>query len=645
MNLPPGCLISAHAGNSRQQATAQVGESLRLPPLVAPAKPGSPLLQLELLPPSTGLRSDWRAESRPPLQLVLQVADQGNAAVDFSNECSAGLHIEDALGVSYSTEHGLADWFNGVHEDLAKQRPDDPWSYIETCAAEARIQRMSHRATGSADTEVLPPMDPEPSSLILPARLRDTADDLRKRARTALEMMAVSKIMQHRLPSPTRAMQRRVRASPSNKPLVDSRNLSKAAAAPSARSSGLSVDSCRQKSCATSSRDQLASLGSTTAGSQNCSSFPASPSVDIQLDELCQGTYTPTPSRKSENEVIDHSTPILMTKEDPPTLPAAGQEEPLVGASVPPPEKALEPVPPPLHQACNFWEKLAGGAEELGANAGCATSTQERNEIRLTFQELLRGQNNSAGTGTSAASAACSGRSRSSPSYRTTVPDEEAHKPTLRPKQFEHVVQPRPSPAVPSTPGSSQRRQRRGGGSSSSSASKLLPPVTPQNEQQQQQQKCRKNTTGPNASPRLQGSGRVLSADVNSGCSRAKSLPDLQQPAGTRVKTPSRTKTPGGNIAVPELPVRGEMPAATATSVLTEHSCSRSSSAPHPFVPRLRLDKIQEAEHRRRLERLQAQARHMGHGEAVEQADRAASDAAAKSDFVREQLEKLLVLS
>mmetsp|Transcript_21318 Transcript_21318/g.40692 ORF Transcript_21318/g.40692 Transcript_21318/m.40692 type:complete len:110 (-) Transcript_21318:12-341(-) len=107
------------------------------------------------------------------------------------------------------------------------------------------------------------------------------------------------------------------------------------------------------------------------------------------------------------------------------------------------------------------------------------------------------------------------------------------------------------------------------------------------------------------------------------------------------VKSVARTKTSGEHIPGLEQPTCGEMPAATAVTGL---SCNRSASAPQVLVPRLRLDKLQEAEHRGRLERLQAQALQMGHEEAVQQADRAASDA-AKGDFVREQLEKLLVLN
>jgi len=627
VNLPPGCLIAAHAGDAWQQATAQVGESLCLPPLVAPDKPGSPLLQLELLLPSAGLDAGWNVESQPPLQLVLQVADQGNAVpVDLLNKDSVGLKIEEGLGVAYSNEHGLACWFNDIRQDLVRLRPVDPWSYIETRASQARIQRMSHGATRIDDTEVLPPTGPESGSLALPARLRDSADDMRKRARTALEMMAVSKIMQQRLPSPTLNMQRRISASPSNGPLVDSRNVPSVTCAAGSQSPGLRVDdACRKEGCTKNYRDPPALLGSTTVGSESCSSLPASPSASVQLGVLCHGIRR-NPS-KNDNKGNDHSTPVSIAKEEPP---------------IPMPTTALAAAPVPLHQASNFWNMLAGSAEELGPRASCASRDQERDEVRLAFQELFRGSNiAAAAASTSAASAECSGRSRSSPSKSTAVLEEEVHKSTLRPKQFEHIVQPRPAPAMPSTPGSAQRRQRCGGGSSSScSATKLPPPVIPQNEQQQQ--KCRKNAAGPVISPMLQSSRGGLSVDNSGGCSRAQSLPDLQQPPAIRSKTDACTQPPGSNTPVPERPASRER---TAATISTEPACRRTASAPQALVPRLRLDKLQDAEHRRRLQRLQAQARHMGHEEAVDQLDRTASDAAAKGNFVREQLEKLLVLS
>lgn len=71
-------------------------------------------------------------------------------------------------------------------------------------------------------------------------------------------------------------------------------------------------------------------------------------------------------------------------------------------------------------------------------------------------------------------------------------------------------------------------------------------------------------------------------------------------------------------------------------------SASAAAKPRHPLVPRLRLERIQEAEERRRLERLQAKARKMGLGEAVTEAGRAAA-VQEKDSFIRAQLEKLLV--
>lgn len=99
--------------------------------------------------------------------------------------------------------------------------------------------------------------------------------------------------------------------------------------------------------------------------------------------------------------------------------------------------------------------------------------------------------------------------------------------------------------------------------------------------------------------------------------------------------TTSEVETPVARITVQKQQM-------AKASIAAGKACPRS----FPYVPRLRLEKIQEAQERRKLEQLQARARRVGMEDAVKEADRVAATVGdAKDTFLREQLQKLLVAS
>lgn len=253
----------------------------------------------------------------------------------------------------------------------------------------------------------------------------------------------------------------------------------------------------------------------------------------------------------------------------------------------------------------------------------CSPRRQEVLEVRAAFMELFRAK-----TPQAAGTAAEPSRVQ----LGDKEPQSSAPSPPPRPSSPEAPAatndsQPRAACFVPQEPGGSGS----GGVAGGTERSRLLPTTPLRHQKSGGLSACTPLpviTLSGGASSQQSSSAASTCRGAGSsarGTSRALSLPSLH---------PARAMPRCCNAL--SHPVEPDMPSAGQAS-----SAASSHKPAHRLVPRLRMEKIKEAEERRRLERLQAKARKIGLDDAVTEATRAAEG--EKDDFIRAQLQKLLV--
>jgi len=179
--IPEGCIISVRAGTTRRQAAVEAGKPCKLafPKGVSYANP----FKVDLLAPlgDTTFEVNNASEKYPfevksryggkSMHVTLRVREDSSKAAcldeldglhsvhqsigeslntSCSGETSARRH-QAALGQrAYFDSHNLLSWVHDLMQDLARDRPEDPWSYIDASTASARKKSKSATAAASA---------------------------------------------------------------------------------------------------------------------------------------------------------------------------------------------------------------------------------------------------------------------------------------------------------------------------------------------------------------------------------------------------------------------------------------------------------------------------------------------------------------
>mmetsp|Transcript_70873 Transcript_70873/g.130605 ORF Transcript_70873/g.130605 Transcript_70873/m.130605 type:complete len:781 (+) Transcript_70873:108-2450(+) len=196
--IPEGCLISVRAGSTRRQAPAEANKPCKLwfPRGFQSANP----FKVDLLAPlgSTTLEVSPQADKYPievkqrysglPMRVTLRVREEANensagpelafknaptaaagsgqfggidaALVGSGHESPARRHQMAIDARSYLDEHNLLQWVQSLLQELIKDRPGDPWTYIDKQTA-----KMREKLGGEASKEAPPPVTELPKQM------------------------------------------------------------------------------------------------------------------------------------------------------------------------------------------------------------------------------------------------------------------------------------------------------------------------------------------------------------------------------------------------------------------------------------------------------------------------------------------------
>lgn len=191
--LPPGCVLSFCAGTMRRQGPADT-QKLRLQfprgplfaghckvDLLAPIGSCSLLLQqgveryvLEVPTAASVAHLALRVRDLAASEVGAADAARNAAAAagiagtrpGSANETTGPRRHRVALAArGYLDEHRLLEWVQGLLQDIIRDRPGDPWEYIDACTAAARKQGVKDPAPGAGPP---PPPDVRPGECVSP---------------------------------------------------------------------------------------------------------------------------------------------------------------------------------------------------------------------------------------------------------------------------------------------------------------------------------------------------------------------------------------------------------------------------------------------------------------------------------------------
>jgi len=169
VGLPAGCLLSVRAGAARRQAPA-VPDKLRFSfPVVPKSKEA---VKVDLLMPIGGTVLDFMGAGvtdislpgldgeKDGMRMSLKVQEVQNGSMDMNSaEDKKGAargdgtarrrHREALSARNYLDQHGLLTWLQVLFQDLIRDQPADPWSYVEGKTAMARQSAGGHVSSWS----------------------------------------------------------------------------------------------------------------------------------------------------------------------------------------------------------------------------------------------------------------------------------------------------------------------------------------------------------------------------------------------------------------------------------------------------------------------------------------------------------------
>lgn len=217
--IPEGCLVSVRAGSIRRQAPVEANKPCKLlfPDGVSKANP----FKVDLLAPlgSTYFEVSTAKEKYPfevksryggkSMHVTLRVRQETKGAANAANELDGMYNVPQSINDnvaasvahesparrhhaamqqrSYLDSHELMPWMNSLMQDLLKDRPDDPWSYIDASTAHARMKSKGYSPTAVPSAAQLDLGSSKAGSAILPSA-KSAQTSLRQQARQRLLM-------------------------------------------------------------------------------------------------------------------------------------------------------------------------------------------------------------------------------------------------------------------------------------------------------------------------------------------------------------------------------------------------------------------------------------------------------------------------
>jgi len=215
--IPEGCLVSVRAGSIRRQAPVEANKPCKLlfPDGVSKANP----FKVDLLAPlgSTYFEVSTAKEKYPfevksryggkSMHVTLRVRQETKGAANAANELDGMYNVPQSINDnvaasvahesparrhhaamqqrSYLDSHELMPWMNSLMQDLLKDRPDDPWSYIDASTAHARMKSKGYSPTAVPSAAQLDLGSSKAGSAILPSA-KSAQTSLRQQARQRL---------------------------------------------------------------------------------------------------------------------------------------------------------------------------------------------------------------------------------------------------------------------------------------------------------------------------------------------------------------------------------------------------------------------------------------------------------------------------